>query len=281
MSKQVKIGIGVVAIVLLFGCFLVGLAGFAVSRSRNLRTMARPPQSATQLEVRLLDDNEDGIPDRAVAVLPGPAAFGRNPGFDRGGRFDQGFPGHGAQLDVRLIDDDGDGVPDRGLLDLPAGSGFEPRFESPRTFGRGFDPGWDQGRFTSRRFTPFVILGGLFRLAILAAVLAGLANKEITAAINIQGGRAVGISGVDGAIIESRRKSPEMGYVGEVVKVNIRVAVPVVLPDYIVSKDRGICLAGFFWRNDCCFISAEVVHLHIPLVACTRRVQGIPNCIVA
>ena len=179
MSKQVKIVIGVVAIVVLFGCFLVGLAGFAASRSRNFRTMARPPQSATQLEVRLLDDDEDGVPDRAVAVLPGPAAFGRNPGIDRGGRFDRGFPGHGAQLDVRLIDDDGDGVPDRGLLDLPAGSGFEPRFESPRTFGRGFNPGWDQGRFTSRRFTPFVILGGLFRLAILAAVLAGLVGLGV------------------------------------------------------------------------------------------------------
>ncbi len=174
MSKQVKIGIGVVAIVLLFGCFLVGLAGFAVSRSRNFRTMTRSPQSATQLEVRLLDDDEDGIPDRAVATLPGSATFSRTPGFDRSARLNQGFPGQGAQLAVRLIDDDGDGVPDRGVLDLPAGPGFEPRFDSPRTFGRGFDPGWDQDRFTMRSFTPFVILGGLFRLAILAAVLAGL-----------------------------------------------------------------------------------------------------------
>jgi hypothetical protein len=167
MSKQVKIVIGVVAIVVLLGCFLVGLTGFAVSRSWNFRTMTRPPQSATQLEVRLLDDDEDGIPDRALAALPGPA-------FNRSRRFNQGFSGQGSQLDVRLIDDDGDGVPDRGVLDIPAGPGFEPRFDSSRTFGRRFEPSWDQDRFTSRRFTPFVILGGLFRLAILATVLAGL-----------------------------------------------------------------------------------------------------------
>jgi len=174
MSKQMKIGIGIVAIVVLIGCFLVGLTGVVMSRSRNFRAMARPPQQALQLDVRLLDDDEDGIPDRAVATLPGPADFGRNPGFDRGGHFDRGFPGQGTQLDVRLIDDNEDGVPDRGVLDLPAGPGFEPRFDSPRPFGRGFEPGWDHDRFTGRRFTPFLILGGLFRLAILAVVLAGL-----------------------------------------------------------------------------------------------------------
>jgi len=36
----------------------------------------------------------------------------------------------------------------------------------------------------------------------------------------VRGGRAVGLSGVDGHLIESRAKSADMGYVGEVVKVN-------------------------------------------------------------
>ena len=61
-------------------------------------------------------------------------------------------------------------------------------------------------------------------LEVATAVLAGLSNKEITAAINVAGGKAVGISGIDGALVESKAKSREMGYVGEVVKVN-----PVVL----------------------------------------------------
>lgn len=83
-------------------------------------------------------------------------------------------------------------------------------------------------------------------LEVVTAVLAGLANKEITAAINVRGGRAVGISGVDGALIESKSKNREMGYVGEVVKVNPAVLeallkagfIPVVSPLSLYSVDR-------------------------------------------
>lgn len=41
-------------------------------------------------------------------------------------------------------------------------------------------------------------------LEVVTAVLAGLVNKQIVGAINALGGRAVGISGVDGAMIQSR-----------------------------------------------------------------------------
>lgn len=58
-------------------------------------------------------------------------------------------------------------------------------------------------------------------LEMVAAVLSGLVNKKIVAAINCLGGKAVGISGVDGALIQARIRSKEMGYVGEVVKVNV------------------------------------------------------------
>ncbi len=83
-------------------------------------------------------------------------------------------------------------------------------------------------------------------LEVATAVLAGLANKEITAAINVRGGRAVGISGVDGALMESRMKNQEMGYVGEVIKVNAAVLeallkagfIPVVSPISLYSIER-------------------------------------------
>lgn len=83
-------------------------------------------------------------------------------------------------------------------------------------------------------------------LEVVTAVLAGLANKEITAAINVRGGRAVGISGVDGALIESKAKNRDMGYVGEVVRVNPAVLealleadfIPVVSPISLYSVDR-------------------------------------------
>jgi len=58
-------------------------------------------------------------------------------------------------------------------------------------------------------------------LEVVTAVLAGLVNKEIVAAINGLGGRAIGISGVDGDLIQGKIKSEETGYMGAVVKVNV------------------------------------------------------------
>jgi acetylglutamate kinase len=83
-------------------------------------------------------------------------------------------------------------------------------------------------------------------LAVVSAVLAGLVNKDLTADINIRGGRAAGISGVDGALIESRMKDKEMGYVGSAEKVNKGILetllkagfVPVVSPISLYSLDR-------------------------------------------
>lgn len=58
-------------------------------------------------------------------------------------------------------------------------------------------------------------------LEVVVSVLAGLVNKEIVADINALGGMAIGISGVDGGLIEGRIKDRELGYIGEVVKVNL------------------------------------------------------------
>jgi len=57
-------------------------------------------------------------------------------------------------------------------------------------------------------------------LEVVVSVLAGVVNKEIVADINARGGMAVGISGVDGALIQGRVKNKELGYVGEVAKIN-------------------------------------------------------------
>ncbi len=84
-------------------------------------------------------------------------------------------------------------------------------------------------------------------LEVVISVLAGLVNKEIVAAINGLGGRAVGVSGVDGALIEGKIRDKEMGYVGEVVKVNTALLesllesgfVPVVATVGLNSFDRS------------------------------------------
>lgn len=57
-------------------------------------------------------------------------------------------------------------------------------------------------------------------LKVSVAVLAGLVNKEITSAINAQGGRAAGICGVDGAVLQTKIKNAELGYVGDITKVD-------------------------------------------------------------
>src|SRR3989304_3483329 len=57
-------------------------------------------------------------------------------------------------------------------------------------------------------------------LDVVVAVLAGLVNTEIVAAMNSLGGHAVGLSGIDGLIIEGKIREPDMGYIGTVTKVN-------------------------------------------------------------
>ena len=57
-------------------------------------------------------------------------------------------------------------------------------------------------------------------LEVVIAVLAGLVNKEIVSSIQNRGGQAVGISGIDGGLLQANIKNAELGYVGIVTKVN-------------------------------------------------------------
>lgn len=57
-------------------------------------------------------------------------------------------------------------------------------------------------------------------LKVVTAILAGLVNKELVAAIQSLGGKAAGLSGIDGGLLQSWIKDPEMGYVGEIEQVN-------------------------------------------------------------
>lgn len=84
-------------------------------------------------------------------------------------------------------------------------------------------------------------------LEVVISVLAGLVNKEIVAAISGLDGRAAGISGVDGALIEGRIEDEEKGYVGKITKVNTALLeallgsafIPVVAPVGLNSADRA------------------------------------------
>jgi acetylglutamate kinase len=60
-------------------------------------------------------------------------------------------------------------------------------------------------------------------LDVAIAVLSGLVNKELVASVIARGGRAIGISGVDGGLIQSKVKNHEMGFVGSIMKVDAGV----------------------------------------------------------
>ena len=56
---------------------------------------------------------------------------------------------------------------------------------------------------------------------IVQMVLAGKVNKTLVNLLEMKGGKAVGISGMDGRLIEAKMKDEKLGYVGEITNINI------------------------------------------------------------
>ena len=55
---------------------------------------------------------------------------------------------------------------------------------------------------------------------IVQMVLAGKVNKTLVNLLEMKGGKAIGLSGMDGRMIESKVKDEKLGFVGEITKVN-------------------------------------------------------------
>ena len=64
-------------------------------------------------------------------------------------------------------------------------------------------------------------------------VLAGKINKSLVNFLEMKGGNAMGISGVDGKLLEAKVKDADLGYVGEVTKVNIQPVIDLLEKKYI------------------------------------------------
>ena len=64
-------------------------------------------------------------------------------------------------------------------------------------------------------------------------VLAGKVNKSLVARIENKGGNAIGLSGMDGRMIEARVKDARLGFVGEITKVNVAPILDVIDKGYI------------------------------------------------
>lgn len=54
-------------------------------------------------------------------------------------------------------------------------------------------------------------------------VLVGKVGRDIVGAINVHGAYAVGVSGEDGGLIKAKPRDPELGFVGDIAKVNSNI----------------------------------------------------------
>ena len=78
---------------------------------------------------------------------------------------------------------------------------------------------------------------------IVQMVLAGKVNKDLVNLLQMKGGHAVGLSGIDGGILEATMKDEALGYVGEVTKVRTQPILDLLEKNYIpvistVASDR-------------------------------------------
>ena len=78
---------------------------------------------------------------------------------------------------------------------------------------------------------------------IVQMVLAGKVNKSLVTLLQMKGGHSVGLSGMDGGMIEAKVKDERLGYVGEITKIRTRPITDLLEKNYIpvvstVASDR-------------------------------------------
>lgn len=70
-------------------------------------------------------------------------------------------------------------------------------------------------------------------ISVVQMVLAGKINKSLVNLLQINGGKAVGISGLDGHMIEAEMKDERLGYVGKITNVDVSPIVDLLEKGYI------------------------------------------------
>ncbi|NLM19619.1 MAG: acetylglutamate kinase [Clostridiaceae bacterium] len=70
-------------------------------------------------------------------------------------------------------------------------------------------------------------------MRVVQMVLAGKVNKDLVNLIHAKGGKAIGLSGIDGHMIRASIKDPCLGYVGKIEEVNVRPILDVIEKGYI------------------------------------------------
>ncbi len=68
---------------------------------------------------------------------------------------------------------------------------------------------------------------------IVQMALAGKVNKTLVNLLEMKGGRAIGLSGMDGRMIEAKKKDERLGWVGEITKIRIAPVTDLIEKGYI------------------------------------------------
>ena len=102
---------------------------------------------------------------------------------------------------------------------------------------------------------------------IVQMVLAGKVNKSLVNLLEAKGGRAMGISGMDGSLIEARIKDEKLGYVGEISNINIDPVNDLLEKGYIpVISTIGCDKEGNAYN-----INGDTAAAHIAGAVCAER----------
>ncbi|MBP5303855.1 MAG: acetylglutamate kinase [Clostridia bacterium] len=94
---------------------------------------------------------------------------------------------------------------------------------------------------------------------IVQMVLAGKINKTLVNFLETHGGTAIGVSGMDGRLIEASIKDERLGYVGEIEKINIKTVTDLLEKGYIPV----ISTVGCDKEGNCYNINADTAAAHI------------------
>ncbi len=94
---------------------------------------------------------------------------------------------------------------------------------------------------------------------IVQMVLAGKVNKSLVNLLEMKGGKAMGISGIDGHLIEAEVKDERLGFVGRITKVNVEPITDLLEKGYIpVVSTVGCDMAGNVYNVNADTAAAQI-----------------------
>ncbi len=112
---------------------------------------------------------------------------------------------------------------------------------------------------------------------IVQMVLAGKINKSLVNLIQNKGGKAIGLSGIDGHMIEASMKDERLGYVGEITKVDVSPIHDVIDKGYIpVVSTVGCDSEGNIYNINADTAAAKIAgELHAECLISMTDIGGI------